>query len=96
MGDPRELMVTNLGPVPAGMSFLEATKALTLKHPINPDHHSKRLTICETMREVWRIADRIGGQDGEDLKALAAAGFHYGKAMNYRMVELRALLDAKA
>jgi len=84
--------ITNLGPVPEGMSFLEATRALPLKVAINPEHQSRRLTICETMREVWRMADRIGGQDGQDLKALAAAGFHYGKAMDARMKELKAMM----
>lgn len=87
-----EAFVTNMGPVPAGMSFLEATKAIPLKVAINPGHHSGRLTLCETMREVWRIADRIGGKDGADLKTLAAAGFHYGKAMDGRLKELKALL----
>lgn len=83
-------MLTNLGDVPKGMTFLEATKNLELKYRINPQNHTKRLTICETMREVWRIADQL---QNDDLKALAAAGFHYGKAMNNRMIELRGYLD---
>lgn len=91
--DSRERGVTNLGPVPDGMSFLDATKALELKHKINPSHHSKRLTICETSREIWRIADLIGGRRGDDLKALAAASFNFGKSMNNRMVYLREKLD---
>lgn len=90
MGDNREAGITNLGAVPDGMSFLDATKALELKYEINPNHFSKRLTICETSREIWRIADRIGD---DDLKALAAASFSYGKAMNHRLVYLRAKLD---
>ena len=91
--DSREAGVTNLGSVPDGMTFLEATKALPLKHKINPSHHSKRMTICETSREIWRIADLIGGSRGNDLKALAAAAFHFGKSMNNRMVYLREKLD---
>lgn len=80
--------ITNLGPVPEGMSFIEATHALAgeRRFIINPRHHSGRMTICETMREIWRLADRAGN---EDIKALAAAGFDYGKRMNARMVELR-------
>lgn len=95
MADPREIGVTNLGPVPEGMTFLEATKVLTLKHRINPEHHSKRLTVCETSREIWRIADEIGGKPGSDLKALAAASYHYGKCMLHRMEELKRIVDGK-
>lgn len=90
MGDSREAGITNLGPVPEDMSFLDATKALELKYEINPNHFSKRLTICETSREIWRIADRIGD---DDLKALAAASFHFGKSMDRRLRYLRAKLD---
>lgn len=89
-GTPSEYQVTHLGDVPDGMSFLEATKALKPKHKINPGHHSKRLTICETSREIWRIADQIGN---EDLKVLAAMAFSYGKSMDSRMKYLRAKLD---
>lgn len=94
MADPREVGITNLGPVPEGMTFLEATKKLSLKHHITPHHYSGRLTVCETSREIWRIADRIGGPDGESLKALAAAAFHYGKCMDLRMKELKGIIDA--
>jgi len=93
MSDPREVGVTNLGPVPEGMTFLAATKALTLKHRINPSHQSRRLTVCETSREIWRIADEIGGVRGDDLKALAAASFHYGKCMLHRMEQLKRIVD---
>ncbi|KWT70763.1 hypothetical protein APY04_0824 [Hyphomicrobium sulfonivorans] len=87
-----ETGITNLGPVPEGLTFLEATKALTLKHRINPDHHSKRLTVCETQREIWRIADGLPEPVRSDLKALAAAGYHYGKCMDLRMKQLKAML----
>lgn len=86
--------ITNLGHVPDGMTFLEATKAVAgnRKYTINPDHHSKRLTVCETMREVWRIAERIPEPERSQLQLLAGAGYDYGKRMNQRMVDLKALM----
>ncbi len=87
--------ITNLGPVPDGMTFLEATKAVTAqrKYTINPDHHSKRLTVCETMREVWRIAEHLPEPERSQLQLLAGAGYDYGKRMNKRMVDLKAMLS---
>jgi hypothetical protein len=85
---PDEVGLTNLGPVPDGMTFLEATLAMRdrRKYQINPQHQSRRLTLCETAREIWRRADAAGD---EVVKELAAAVFDYGKRMNARMVELR-------
>ncbi len=85
-----ESPIKNLGRVPVGMTFIDAAKALPLKVTIDPFYNSRHLTICETMREVWRVADRIGGRDGADLKALAAAGYHFAKAMDSRLREVRA------
>lgn len=54
-----EVGITNLGPVPEGMEFLEAVASVEgqRKHDINPEHQSKRLTLCEALREIWRIAE---------------------------------------
>jgi len=90
MGDPREVGVTNMGDVPNGMSFIEATAALPLKYRINPDHHSGRMTLCETMREIVRVARTIPEPQRSQIKLLAAAGYHYGKCMDRRMKELKA------
>jgi len=89
-----ELGITNLGPVPDGMTFLEATKTVfeKRKYAINPDHHSKRLTVCETMREIWRIAEHLPEPERSQLQLLAGAGFDYGKRMDARMKELKAML----
>lgn len=89
-----EHMVTNLGVVPDGMSFLGATiqSGPLRKYQINPECYTGRLTICETVREIWRIADRIGGPNGDALKELAAAGYDYGKRMDARMRELRGMV----
>lgn len=96
MGHASERMVTNLGDVPYGMSFLDATRATRdlRRYTINPGHRSQRLTICETMREVWRMGERIGGADGAALQELAAAGFDYGKRMDARMRDLREMVEA--
>ncbi len=91
MGDPVEVGITNLGPVPEGMEFYDAIVAARplRKHWINPEHHSKRLTVCETLREIWREADGED-PDPERLKELAAAAFDFCKRMDRRMKELKA------
>lgn len=90
-----EVGITNLGPVPEGMAFLEAVAAVQpkRKYQINPDHHSRRLTICETQREIWRIAETLPEPARTRLQLLAGAGFDFGKRMNQRMVDLKAMLE---
>lgn len=91
MAGPEETGITNLGPVPDGLTFFEATAATigARKFTINPQHRSGRLTLCEAAREIWREADRIGGAEGERLKVLAGAVFDYGKRMDARMKQLK-------
>jgi len=86
--------ITNLGPVPAGMSFLEAVEAVRSrrKHHINPDHESRRLTYCEVMREVHRIADQLPEPARSQIQLLVGAGYDFGKRMDARMKELKAML----
>lgn len=86
--------ITNLGPVPEGMTFLAATEAMCgkRKYTINPEHHSKRLTVCETVREIHRIADHLPEPERSQLQLLAGAAFDFGKRMNQRMVDLKAML----
>ena len=83
--------ITNLGPVPEGVTFLDATRAVSAsrKYHINPGHHSRRLTLCETVREVWRIADELPEPVRSQLQMLAGAAFDYGKRMDRRMKELK-------
>lgn len=90
-----ETGITNLGPVPPGVGFYDATvlSRHLRKHEINPAHHSRRLTVCETVREIWREADKPN-PDPARIKELAAAAFDYGKRMNGRMVELRGMVTA--
>lgn len=94
MGDPREVGVTNLGPVPKGMTFCGATAAVAhrRKYRINPEHRSNRLTICETLREIHRIAERAPEPDRSNLLLLVGAAFDYAKKMDARMKELKAVL----
>lgn len=89
-----EVGITNLGPVPAGMSFLEAVQAVKedRKYQINPGHHSNRLTLCEALREVWRIAHDLPEPDRSRLQLLAGAAFDFGKRMDARMKELKGML----
>lgn len=86
-----EVGVTNLGPVPDGMMFIEAVAAVAAqrKYQINPDHLSRRLTLCETLREIHRIADGMSEPDRSDIQMLAAAAFDFGKRMDARMKELK-------
>lgn len=89
-----EIGVTNLGPVPEGMTFLGATEAVRpqRKYHIDPARQSRRLTVCETMREVWRIAEGLPEPERSNLQTLAGAGYDYGKRMDARMKELKAML----
>ena len=87
--------ITNLGPVPEGMTFLQAIETMRpqRKYEINPHHHSRRLTVCETQREIWRIADRLPEPTRSQLQMLAAAGLDFGKRMDARMKELKGMID---
>ena len=83
--------ITNLGPVPAGMTFLGALDAVrgARKYRINPEHQSRRLTICETQREVWRIAETLPEPQRSQLQLLAGAAFDFGKRLDARLKELK-------
>lgn len=89
-----EVGITNLGPVPEGMAFLEAVASVEgqRKHDINPEHQSKRLTLCEALREIWRIAEWCESPAREDLQMLAGFAFDCGKRMDARMKELREMI----
>jgi hypothetical protein len=76
------------------MSFMDASEAAIgrRKYKINPEHQSRRLTVCETQREIWRIADALSEPARSQLQMLAGQGFDMGKRMNARMQELKATL----
>jgi len=93
-----ETSITNLGPVPDGMTFLEATQAVVSKrkYRINPEHYSRRLTVCETMREIWRIAATLPEPQRSHFRLLAGQGFDMGKRMDARMKELKSMMDDRS
>lgn len=94
MSDLSEAGITNLGPVPNGVAFLEAVAASTgqRRFRINPEHHSRRLTLCETQREIHRIAEKLPEPARTHLQLLAGAGFDMGKRMDARMKELKGMI----
>jgi hypothetical protein len=89
-----ETGITNLGSVPAGMSFRDACRSIWAQRKffINPDHQSRRLTLCETQREIHRIAETLPEPARSDLQMLAACGFDAGKRMDARMKELKGMI----
>lgn len=97
MADPVEVGVTNLGPVPPGKSFIEATRDAVpqRKHDMDPWQPSRRLTVCDTAREIWRRAHYMPtapdalAAEAERFKLLAGAVNDYGKRMDGRMRELK-------
>lgn len=94
MIDFNEVGVTNLGDIPDGVSFLDASRSAKgqRKFTINPDHHSKRLTVCETSREIWRIAESLPEPHRSNMQLLAGQAYDMGKRMDVRMKELKAAL----
>lgn len=86
--------ITNLGRVPEGMTFLDAVDAIQSqrKYQINPAYQSRRLTLCETLREIHRIAETLPEPERARLQTLAGAAFDFGKRMDARMKQLKAMV----
>lgn len=86
--------ITNLGPVPSGLTFAQAT-ALSKprrKYTINPYAGGKRLTICDTLRMTWRELDKMPpSAEVDQTREYIAQAFDYAKRMNARLQELKAL-----
>jgi hypothetical protein len=82
--------ITNLGPVPEGMTFFEAICAARpdRKYKIDPEIETRRLTLCETLREIRREVSQPE-PDLDKIAELAAASFDFGKRMDARMKELK-------
>ncbi|MFD0848219.1 hypothetical protein [Sphingosinicella xenopeptidilytica] len=91
--DLDETGITNLGPVPEGMSFLHATMAMRGKRKfiLNPEHHSKRLTICETLREIHRESEKPE-PDMVAIRELVMSAGDMAKRMDARMKELKGMI----
>lgn len=89
--------ITNLGPVPRGMTFLAATQAMRGQRKYEIDYYRKgdRLTLCDTLRHMWRVTDGLPeGGEREALREYIAAAADYAKRMNHRMVDLKKMLES--
>lgn len=93
--DLSELNITNLGPVPPGMTFLEATIAMRGRRKYAVDYYCKgtRLTICDTLRHMRQIIDTLPeGTERDALAEYVDASVDYAKRMDARMKELKGML----
>lgn len=92
---PNEEGKTNLGPIPPGMGFYEATVASRprRKYRIDPYSRGDRLTICSTIRNAWRVLDALPDSPEKSvIQEYLTAAFDYGKRMDARLRELKARL----
>lgn len=92
----QETGITNLGLVPRGMTFAEAilASAPQRKYHINPYEGGHRLTLCDTIRNSWQLVDKLpDGPEKQQLYENFRAMFDFGKRMDARMKELKALLE---
>lgn len=88
--------ITNLGRVPAGLTFAEATErvAVQRKYQIDPYAGGHRLTLCDTLRHTWRLVDGLPNDpDKEQIRDYLRAAFDYAKRMDARMKELKGLAE---
>lgn len=91
-----ETGITNLGMVPTGYTFAQATEAAKQhrKYHIDPETGGHRLTICDTLRMTWREIEKLPtSPETEQIKEYIAQAFDYGKRMDARMKYLKSLLD---
>lgn len=90
-----EVGITNLGPVPEGMPFLDAIRASAplRKHALNHYEGGDRLTICDTIRHAWRVLDTMpDSPEKETLREYLLAMGDFAKRMDLRMKALKAML----
>lgn len=85
-----EVGITNLGDVPDGMTFRAAIESTvgSRKYELNPHHESRRLTICETLREIHRETERPE-PDMAYIRFLVMSAGDFAKRMDARMKELK-------
>lgn len=88
--------ITNLGLVPQGMSFAQATESVKNKRKyfINPYEGGHRLTICDTLRMTLREVNKLPvSTETEQIKEYLAQAYDYGKRMDARMKYLKSILE---
>lgn len=95
-----ETGITNLGVIPEGMTFAAAIAAAKpqRKYTIDPYRKTEltRLTLCETLRALWREVDTLpDGPQKEQMREYLGAAFDFGKRMDARMKQLKAMLLAE-
>lgn len=88
-----ETGLTNLGPVPAGMTFAQAIEHMRpkRKYAINHYEGGHRLTICDTIRHTWRVLDTMPDTlEKEQIREYLLAMADFAKRMDARIKELKA------
>lgn len=71
-----------LGPIPEGVSVLEAARAVDRRYEMDPSYASGSLTICEVLREIHRASDDPGA-----VRELSRTAYDCAKRMYHRLVE---------
>lgn len=88
--------ITNLGLVPNGMTFAQATESVKpqRKYFINAYEGGHRLTVCDTLRMTLREVNKLPpSPEVEQIKEYIAQAYDYGKRMDARMKYLRSILE---
>ncbi|HEY4136486.1 MAG TPA: hypothetical protein VGO34_14875 [Alphaproteobacteria bacterium] len=87
--------ITNLGDIPRGMTFEQAIKATRHLRQYSIDRHDggNRLTICDTLRQIWLTLDGMPNSTEKDLIVeYVQAAADMAKRMDARIKELKAQL----
>lgn len=93
-----ETGITNLGVVPTGMTFSAAVAKMRplRKYTIRPEEFRNRMTLCDTLRMLWRETEKLPpGPDRDQMQDYIAASYDYAKRMDARMKELKNLLGGR-
>lgn len=91
--------ITNLGLVPAGMTFAQATRKARDKRKffINAYEGGHRLTICDTLRMTLREVNKLpDSPEKRQIIEYIEQSYDYGKRMDARMKYLKSILDEKS
>lgn len=90
--------ITNLGLVPHGMTFSQATKAIKEKRKffINAYEGGHRLTLCDTLRMTLREVDQLPiSCETKQIVEYIEQSYDYAKRMDARMKYFKNILDER-
>lgn len=90
--------ITNLGLVPNGMTFSQATSAISHKRKffINAYEGGHRLTLCDTLRMTLREIDKLSDSSEKfQITEYIEQSYDYAKRMDARMKYLKNILDER-